>query len=259
LSGGPANNRRRLLLVLGLGVAGIVGMLLVPAIRQDPSYHRFADARRLLGVPNVLNVASNLPFAVIGALGLRFLLGEGVARFREPRERWAYSAFFAAVLLTAAGSAWYHLEPTDERLFWDRLPIALAVMALLAAIVAERVSTRAGAALLLPLLLLGVASVLHWRVTGDLRAYALVQYYPMAAIPLLLVLFPARYTRARDFAGVVAWYAGAKACELLDAPIFHALAQTLSGHTLKHLLGAGAAAWLLRMLARREPLPESLR
>jgi hypothetical protein len=50
-------------------IAGGV-VLFGPALGQDPAYHRFADQRTLLGVRNLLNVATNAPFAVIGALDL---------------------------------------------------------------------------------------------------------------------------------------------------------------------------------------------
>jgi len=43
------------------------------AFSQPVSYHNFADQRAMLGIPNFLNVASNLPFAVIGIWGMIFL------------------------------------------------------------------------------------------------------------------------------------------------------------------------------------------
>src|SRR6185312_6377098 len=107
---------------------------------QPQSYHAFADDRTLLGVPNFWNVVSNLPFLGVGLAGLRALLPAGspvVARFREPRERWAWATVFAAVLLTGLGSAWYHLAPGDARLVWDRLPIALMYGALIVAILGD--------------------------------------------------------------------------------------------------------------------------
>jgi hypothetical protein len=57
---------------------------------------------------------------------------------------------------------------------WDRIPIALAFMALVAEVIAERVCANTGTRLLLPLLILGAGSVVFWSVTqanghGDLR------------------------------------------------------------------------------------------
>ena len=38
--------------------------------------------------------------------------------------------FFLTVALTGIGSAYYHLEPNNDRLVWDRLPLAMMFMAL---------------------------------------------------------------------------------------------------------------------------------
>ena len=59
-----------MLILIGLMVISLAGLLLLPPISQDQSYHQFADQRTLLGVPNFWNVVSNLPFIAIGAAGL---------------------------------------------------------------------------------------------------------------------------------------------------------------------------------------------
>jgi len=69
--GSPGLARRRwLLLGIGIGVAMVAAMFALPRIPQDPGYHNFADTRPWLGIPNFLDVASNLPFLVVGLLGL---------------------------------------------------------------------------------------------------------------------------------------------------------------------------------------------
>jgi hypothetical protein len=74
----------------------------------------------------------------------------------------------------------------------------------------------------------------------------------MLAVPILLLLFPARYTRTADLAVCLAWYALAKVFELGDAGVF-AATRMVSGHTLKHVAGALATVWLLRMVKFRRP------
>ncbi|MGA8921400.1 MAG: hypothetical protein WB540_21920, partial [Pseudolabrys sp.] len=59
---------RRVLVLLALMAASLVGLLLLPAIAQDQSYHEFADQRTLFGIPNFRNVVSNFPFVAIGAV-----------------------------------------------------------------------------------------------------------------------------------------------------------------------------------------------
>jgi hypothetical protein len=116
--------------------------------------------------------------------------------------------------------------------------------------------------LLLPLFLIaGIASVLQWYASelhglGDLRFYAAVQAYS-ALVLLIVLLFPARYSRGSDLAIIVGFYALAKVLELLDKPIFFHTGHLVSGHTLKHLAAAAAGYWLLRMLQTRRPIGNS--
>ena len=167
---------------------------------------------------------------------------------------------FPALILTAWGSAYYHLAPNNARLVWDRLPIMIVFMALLAAVIAERVSVSAGLALFPVLEAVGVASVLYWRSSelrghGDLRFYAAVQVYAILIL-LLALLLPPRYTRGSDFAVVVGFYALAKILEESDRQVF-AIGHIVSGHTLKHLAAAAAGYWVLRMLRMRTVVTRS--
>jgi len=61
------------------------------------------------------------------------------------------------------------------------------------------------------------------------------------------------FTLGAGYGWAIGLYAVAKACEMLDRPIFEALGGAVSGHTIKHLLAGGAAAALLVMAARRRP------
>src|SRR5262249_28215724 len=152
-----------------------------------------------------------------GALGLRFLARSepGDGRFREPGERWPYAVFFGGLFLTGLGSAYYHWAPGNPRLAWDRLPLAITIMSLLDAVVAERIGARVALRLLVPLVALAAGSVAYWAWTeqhgaGDLRAYALVQFFPLVAIPLMLWWLPPRYTAGAGLLAAAANYALAK-------------------------------------------------
>ena len=194
--------------LLGLMVASLAGLLLLPPIPQDQSYHQFADQRAFFGVPNFWNVISNIPFIVIGAAGLwRF--------HRDP----AVIVLFSGILLTGIGSSYYHWKPSDGSLLWDRLPITLCFMAMLAAVIEERVDARAGAVLLWPLLAIGLLSLFVWRRTDDLRLYAWVQFFPCLALPLLFLLYPPKYTGTSYWIIAVAIYAAAKVAEFNDRVI----------------------------------------
>jgi hypothetical protein len=241
--------------LITLAVIIAIIALRLPPIPQPLAYHNFADHRACIGIPNFGDVVSNLPFAIVGLCGLIFLVGpNAAAKFSDLRERWLYLVVFAGLILTAFGSAYYHLAPGNARLVWDRIPIMIVFMALVSAVIAERVSVPAGLALFPVLQALGVGSVLLWRAGelqdhGDLRLYAAVQVYSILIL-LLLLLFPAKYTRGSDFAVVVGFYVLAKILEESDRQVF-ALGHMVSGHTLKHLAAAAAGYWILRMLKKR--------
>jgi hypothetical protein len=262
-------NRGTLLRLLAVAAPGVVGAAFLfagPPLSQNLEYHKFADRRTLLGIPHCLNVVSNIPFLLIGVLGLRFVLRRAAVgpdgTFLTATERGPYAALFLGVGLTAFGSAYYHLDPTNDRLVWDRLPMTLAFMGLFDAVIGERVGVAVGRRLLLPLLAVGLASVWYWHWTeehdrGDLRPYYLVQFYPVLAIPLLVVLFPPRYTRTAGLFVALGWYVLAKIFEHpYDRGVF-SLGEVVSGHTLKHLAAACGAWALLRMLQARRPVPAS--
>jgi hypothetical protein len=246
--GKPTRSRIVAILLLASGL--MAGAALLPRIPQDAAYHRFADTRTILGVPNALNVLSNLPFLLVGLLGWRVVFRK--SRFLRPSERWPYAVCFAGITLTAFGSSWYHWAPDNATLVWDRLPMTLGFMGLMCAVIAERLSVRAGLALLGPLIGAGIASVWYWRITetngaGDLRPYLLVQFGPAILIPALVLLFPARYTLSERYWRILGWYAAAKILEAADGPIF-AAGGIVSGHTLKHLAAAWACYEIVRMV-----------
>jgi len=240
--------------VIGFTLLCVAAAFLLPAIPQPAAYHDFADRRAELGIENAFDVVSNVGFLLAGIAGLVVVLRPRT-RFEFAVERWPYAIFFLGLLLTAGGSAYYHLAPDNERLFWDRLPITIALMSLIAAQVVDRVSVRAGLALLVPALLAGAASAVYWIATeragaGNLVPYVIVQGYAVVVLLVFALLLPSRYTRGSDVYWVFAAYAIAKLMELFDRELF-ALGHLVSGHTLKHLAAAVAGFVVCRMLWRR--------
>jgi hypothetical protein len=236
-------SRRNALAILGGVVAIAVSIaLLLPPIRQPAAYHRFADARAVLGVPNALNVFSNLPFLLVAVLGARST--------GDIKRGWPGATLLLAVALVGVGSAYYHLAPGDARLVWDRLPMAVVFMAVFAMVIGQWIAIPLGNKLFLPLELAGIGSVILWRQSGDLRAYALVQFLPLLLIPLILVLFPGSRTARRELAIGTGLYVVAKVLELLDGPLY-SWGGIVSGHTLKHLVAALAIHRVIRALLSR--------
>lgn len=257
--------KQRVQILIGLLCLGIAIVLMIEPFAQDPRYHLFVDTRSFLGVPNFNDVFSNIGFAVVGILGIH-----SVARirrdddFQKPPDARPFFVFFIGVALVSLGSGYYHLAPSNERLLWDRLPMSIAFMAFCSLIIADRIDSRSGNGWLLAVLgAVGCVSVAYWSWTesqgrGDLRFYALIQFYPVLVLPLVCGLFPRhRYTAGRGIAWVFAWYGLSKLLEHADSWVFDVLGQTVSGHSLKHLAAAVATFVVLRMLMAGVSPPRS--
>jgi hypothetical protein len=246
-------------LLAGVTLVLAIAAFVVPAMPQPLSYHAFADCRTMFGIPNFLNVVSNLPFLVAGALGLAHVY-RGSGRFIDPREQLPYLVFFLGALLTCFGSAYYHAAPDNPRLVWDRLPMTLGFAGLVAAAVAERVDLKLGLRSLWPLLALGVVSVIYWYATeragaGNVIPYGLYQGWSIVVIVLVMFIFPARrYTQGHLLIWAAAFYGVAKVFETFDLGVYRATAGIMSGHTIKHLFAAGAVFAVVRQLRLRTPL-----
>ncbi|MGZ8161044.1 MAG: ceramidase domain-containing protein [Methylobacter sp.] len=235
----PTDNRLKI--ILAIIVAAIIAILYIDPLAQPPDYHNFADQRRILNIANFFNVLSNVPFVVIGIIGMRLIaLRQATGGLAELQAM--YLTFFAGVFLTGFGSAYYHSQPSNQTLLWDRLPMTIAFMALFSAIIGEYISTRLALKLFVPLLIAGIASVVYWYATelnghGDLRAYVLVQFLPVLLIPLILWLFDSKLNNGKYIWGVIGAYGLSKLMELWDARLY-TIFGLLSGHSLKHLVAA---------------------
>ena len=176
-------------------------------ILQNEAYHDFADKRAMCCVPNAMDVASNILFLFVALYHVLCVGG--------------WSIFACGLLATSIGSAYYHLHPTTDRLFFDRLPMTIAFGGAFAPFLGLPPALVAS---------VGCMSVLYWRHTGDLRLYIVYQYGGVLCCGVFT--FP------------VFLYVLAKLCERYDRFIFQITHETISGHTLKHTLAAFACCWL---------------
>ena len=215
---------------MALAAAVGIGLLMLPPIAQDQEYHRFA------GDSTWPNVLSNLPFIGLGIYGL--------TAWR--RSNWEWRAVSIGAVLIGFGSGYYHATPSDATLYWDRLPMTIAFMGVIAAMIADRIDERAGLWLLIPLILFGMASVEVWRQTGDLRFYVFVQFYPVIGLPYLLLAFPERKMPNGPIWALAACYTLAKALEAGDERIYVWTGEWVAGHPLKHLVAAAGLYFPLR-------------
>ena len=228
----------------------------LPPFAQPQSFHDYADQRAWVGLPHAADVLSNVPFLIVGVLGLRFVLRgwtlSNHAAFSEQRAAWPYALLFAGVLLTAFGSAWYHAQPNDSTLLWDRLPMALGFAGLVAGTLTDRAPQRI-LRWLLAFAAVGAGTVLYWHVSGNLLPYLLMQVGFIATALIATGCLSSPYTHAKRVYVAAGLYAIAVIFERLDHQVYALLAGWISGHTLKHLFACAAILMILSMLRVRSP------
>ncbi|MFP8779708.1 hypothetical protein [Hydrogenophaga sp. RWCD_12] len=200
--------------------------------------HPFVDARALLGLPNAMDVLSNAPIALAGLWGLLVLRHHP----RPSATRLAAQVFFIGLLLTGFGSAWYHQAPDADGLVWDRLGMAVTFAGALALAVSERAGVTPARQTLGVALPLAVLSAVLPAANGNVLPWAVVQFGGMALIVWLALRRPVVGAAGIRLGALIGLYLLAKVLELGDAAVFHATAETVSGHSLKHL-AAACAAW----------------
>jgi hypothetical protein len=220
-------------------------LIFTEPVHQSQAYHCFADRQTYFHIPNFWNVISNVLFLVFGFWGIFLTL----TRFHLPLKH-NLLLFFIGITFTGIGSAYYHWQPNDARLLWDRLPMTVAFMAFFSFVVGVFVNTKAGKQLLWPCILFGLLSIVYWLGQNDLRLYAFVQF-----MPIILTVFILLFSRQNSFLkpyvwGMIICYTIAKVFEQLDAEVF----SVLSGHTLKHIVAACSNCLLIIGISRNYPV-----
>lgn len=214
-------------------------------IEQDTAFHLFADKRYWLKIVNFSDVISNLPFLIVGLAGIKLCLNNN----SEICISWL--VFFSGLILVAAGSSYYHLQPNNQTLVWDRLPMTISFMSLFVALVAENVSPKIEKKLLPAAILLGLSSVLYWQYSGDLRFYGFIQAGTLIAIPVVLFFYKSNHSHRHYLMYGLLFYLLAKVFEMTDKFVFSLTNQLISGHTIKHLFAAVATYCVYLMLKKR--------
>jgi Ceramidase len=243
-------------ILITITVLASIAVFFSPVIEQDLAYHQFADRRTLFAIPNFWNVISNGAFLWVGAIGLYRLYKNRLNIVYEIRH--GYFIFFIAVAFIAFGSAYYHWQPNNLTLVWDRLPMTFTFMSLMAFVVAENLSVKWGRNSLFPVLFIGFISVCYWywgelHSAGDLRLYALVQFLPMVLLLVLLMFGQSAFQNKAGYWWLFAAYALAKVAEHFDAAIFNYTSGMLAGHVLKHLFAAAGLYVLVMFFEKRIP------
>ena len=199
--------------------------------------HPFVDARSWWGVPNTLDVLSNLPLVLAGSAGFWCLRGRTLVRSTSH----ALSVFFVGLILSGLGSATYHWAPDAGSLVIDRLGMAVAFAGVLALSVAERVGLRESRCFLPLVLALALVSAALPHLQGNVLPWAVVQFGGMGLVLWVAARPPVPGALGVSWVGLIALYAVAKLLELGDEAVFRATGEWVSGHSLKHVAAACAA------------------
>ena len=248
----------KLLIILVIFLASILIIFSFDPISQPLEYHNFSDKRSWFGISNFADTMSNIPYIIVGILGVFITLkNQNVTKkFQNRIEIIPFIIVFVGIFLVGLGSGYYHLEPNNQTLVWDRLPMTIAFMSLFSIIIGERISIKLSLFLLPILLIIGIYSIYYWNFTenlgrGDLRIYAMVQFFPIIAIPVIILLYPKKYTKNFYIAEMIFWYLVAKIFEHFDHQVFELTNHIISGHTLKHLSSALATYALVKYVRYR--------
>jgi len=221
-------------------LSGLIILLILaiflPSIQQDQNYHNFADQRALFGVNNAFDTLSNLAFIIVGILGLFNFYNNKFIKISNSFSV-ILNLFFISIILTGLGSGYYHLSPNDFTLVFDRLALTLVFTFILAMLANVRISERSGFHTLAELIILAPLTVLIWNYNGNLTPYAVLQFGGIIIIVLTLLLTKAQ-KQSPCFASLIILYGFAKLAEFYDVEIFKLSQNLISGHTLKHLIGA---------------------
>ena len=238
--------KKQLIVLYAISILAVAVVLFLKPIRQDQNYHQFSDGNTLFLIPNFWNVISNFPFIVIGIIGLAKMFP--IQNYPlKPNYIW----FFVGIVLTGFGSGYYHWNPNNTTLVWDRLPMTISFMSFLSVIIGEFINNSSGKKLLYPMLLAGLLSIVYWICSGDLRFYALIQFLPILLILFILFLSKKEQRYKKYFWLIIVSYAIAKFLESYDSVVYRITYEMISGHSLKHF-AAAAGPFLFYKFADRK-------
>jgi Ceramidase len=234
-------------LLYSFSIIAVVAVFFVKPIAQTQDYHNFADHIKLFSIPNFWNLISNLPFVIIGSIGVYSVSKNFTHYFLQQSYIW----FFVGIILTGFGSGYYHYNPNDTSLIWDRLPMTISFMSFLSIIIGEFINDNFGKKSLYPFLFLGILSIIYWVVLEDLRMYVLVQFLPILLIPIVLFLSKNNLKLKKYFWLILTTYLVAKFLESYDFLIYSSTNKLISGHTLKHFVATIAPFIFYRFVQQK--------
>ena len=206
----------------------LIGMITnkIPFPRE---YHNFADQRSFLGIPNTMDVISNIAI-LIPAI---YLL-----QVRKKKSTMSNLLILHLVLLSVA-SSYYHWNPSDDTILWDILMIATTSMF----VVIMMSDTDYG----FLLYGLSILSILYWKSSGDLRLYILI----LIGVLLYIVIKYCKNSGLRNYLVIfVIANILLRLAEHNDHLIYEFTGNRISGHTLKHIFAGLVIGSVIKILQK---------
>ena len=199
--------------------------LITNKIPLPQEYHNFADKRIFLGIPNMMNVISNFVFLI-----------PAIIYFKRTKQN---TLLILHIILLSIASGYYHLNPSDETIFWDILMIATTSMIVLIMIS----DTKYG----LLLYSYAIFSILYWKYSDDLRLYILI----LIGVPLYIVLKYYKNINLKKYIYVIVFMGIlTRISEHNDHEIYEFTNYQISGHTLKHIFAIIAVWYVVKLLQK---------
>ena len=200
-------------------------------IPLSKGYHNFADKRTYLGIPNFLNVISNIAI-LIPAI---YLIT------KQKKNSLLSNVLIIHIILLAIASTYYHLNPSDDTIFWDIMMIATTSIIVL--IMFTNHTDFKG----LLLYLLGIFSIIYWKYEGDLRPYISI----LIGVPLYIIIKYYKNISLRNYIYIII-IANIllRLSEHNDHTIYKITNNQISGHTLKHIFSGIGIFYVIIMLQK---------
>lgn len=211
---------------------------------QNADYHAFSDGKTIFGIFNFHNVFSNILFLLIPIYAI--IQNKKSIHSNSWSISWLF--FLLGVALVAPGSAYYHYNPDNMTLVWDRIPMVIAFMGLTSFAYAETFKVKNETPLLLGFTLTGLYSIWHWVHFQDLRVYYWVQLTPLISLIYIAIFLPNKTFKPKFLMTAALFYILAKICERYDETIYDSI--NYSGHSIKHFLAAFSVLSLVIMRSK---------
>jgi hypothetical protein len=209
--------------------------------------HAFIDARSFFGIPNCMDVLSNLPFLIGGAWGLIAL--RSAQSMAAPLQT-AARVFFIGLILTFLGSSFYHWAPIDFGLMMDRIGMAVAFAGVISLAAGSRLGATVSERATPILLMLAPLAAVAAYTLQNVLPWAIVQFGGMALIVWLACLPRSKAMPSIHLGVLITLYALAKLFEAQDTQVFELTQGLISGHSLKHIAASLAAVPVIAALKK---------